>query len=265
MPSVDSSKDAITYEVYQGSFSDGAVRAYHSRLQFFLLFFIDRSSFINDADPLWEILLLMERRVARHSSAVSYAVVGYTTLYKFLSYPSSWRLRLSQILILPPFQRCGHGARLLQFVYEEAARRQFAEVNIEDPAPAFQFLRDLTDVQNARRRGLYQKQPGEMVEGPGGLCAAWDRRYAESVQAALRIPMRQVRRCYEIFKLAQTDVRQSRQYELYRQEVKRRLYCEREEQLCTSAKGMERKELLHRWYMELEQHYLQVIKKARIH
>ena len=95
VPSVDSSKDAVVYEIYKGSFSSPGMKAYHARLQFFLLFFIDRSSFINDSDLLWEVLLLMERRVARHSSAVSYAVVGYTTLYKFLSYPSDWRLRLS--------------------------------------------------------------------------------------------------------------------------------------------------------------------------
>ena len=137
VPSVDSAKDAVTYEIWKGSFSSAAVRAYHARLQFFLLLFIDRSSFINDSDGLWEILLLMERRVARASAAVSYAVVGYTTLYKFLCWPDAWRLRLSQIIILPPFQRCGHGARLLQYVYDEAALRRFAELNVEDPAPVF--------------------------------------------------------------------------------------------------------------------------------
>ena len=241
------------------------MRSYHARLQFFLLFFIDRSSFINDSDLIWEILILLERRVTRHSSAVSHAVVGYTTLYKFLSYPSSWRLRLSQILILPPYQRCGHGAKLLQFVYDEAARRNFREVNIEDPAPVFQFLRDLTDVTNCRKRGFYQKQASEMLEGPGSACAEWDVAYARGVREALRIPMTQVRRCYEIFKLSQTDVRQPRQLELYRMEVKRRLWKQMEEQLYTSACGEERKDMLHHLYLDLEQHYLQVIKKARIH
>ena len=129
----------------------------------------------------------------------------------------------------------------------------------------FQFLRDLTDVSNCRKRGLYQKQASEMLEGPGGLCAAWDAEYARSVQRALRIPLKQVRRCYEIFKLSQTDVRQSRQYDQYRLEVKRRLYVEREEALCTAASGEERKEMLHDMYAELEQHYLAVVRKARIH
>jgi hypothetical protein len=54
LPSVShtSAKEVITYEVYHGHFTDGTLRAYHARLQFFLLFFIDRSSFINDADPV---------------------------------------------------------------------------------------------------------------------------------------------------------------------------------------------------------------------
>ncbi len=70
-----------------------------------------------------------ERRPPRSgSSSPTYHIVGYTTLYKFLLYPSSWRLRISQIMILPPYQRVGHGQQLLQWVYGEAERREFAEV-----------------------------------------------------------------------------------------------------------------------------------------
>jgi hypothetical protein len=37
------------------------MRSFHERLQFFLLFYIDRSSFINDQDTIWEILLLVKK------------------------------------------------------------------------------------------------------------------------------------------------------------------------------------------------------------
>lgn len=147
IPSVDHSfKETISYEVYRGSFSDPLMRAYHARLQFFLLFFIDRSSYINDSDPVWEVILLFQKRVTvlpgagkgaaaagSNGTVTTYHVVGYTTLYKFLAYPSDWKMRLSQILILPPYQRSGHGQKLLQLVYAEAEKRGMIEVNIEDP------------------------------------------------------------------------------------------------------------------------------------
>ena len=38
-----------------------------------------------------------------------YSIVGYTTVYGFYAYPDKLRPRLSQLLILPQFQRKGHG------------------------------------------------------------------------------------------------------------------------------------------------------------
>lgn len=44
------------------------------------------------------------------------------------------KLRLSQILILPSYQRMGHGHQLLTCIFDEAERRKVVEVNVEDPA-----------------------------------------------------------------------------------------------------------------------------------
>lgn len=158
LPSVEENKkESISYEIYRGTFSDATLRAYHARLQFFLLFFIDRSSYINDSDLVWEVILLFQKRVCLAKQATTYHIVGYTTLYKFLHYPNDWKMRLSQILILPPYQRAGHGQRLLQFVYAEAERRKMIEVNIEDPSPVFQMLRDLTDIQLCKKHKFFEK------------------------------------------------------------------------------------------------------------
>jgi histone acetyltransferase 1 len=78
--------------------------------------------------------------------------------YTFLSYPDGWRLRLSQILVLPHYQRNGHGQYLLNTVYDECIRRNCIEINIEDPAPIFQLLRDLHDVLLCKKLGFFQKQ-----------------------------------------------------------------------------------------------------------
>jgi histone acetyltransferase 1 len=288
LPSVDhSGKDVITYEVRHGHFSDATLRAYHARIQFFLLFFIDRSSFINDADPVWELLLIFQKRVSppsRNNGALAaagptttYHCVGYTTLYKFLSYPDDWKMRLSQILILPPYQRAGHGQKLLQLVYSLAEQRRAIEVNIEDPSPVFQLLRDLTDVNLCRKHRFFEKQPAAAAAAADGEDGTpedpldhWDLSYARRVKACLRLTMGQVRRCYEIFKLAlQVNDRHnktSKAMTAYRLEVKARLFKQEQEVLSLySHKPEERKEKLAEMYNELEAHYLTVIKKARLH
>jgi len=268
VPSVEhTSKEQLSYEIYRGTFADPVVRDFHRRIQFFLLFFIDRSSFINDADTVWEILFLFQKRVVATRSGpahVSYHIVGYTTLYKFLAYPADWRMRLSQILILPPFQRQGHGQRLLQLVYDEAQRRNMIEVNIEDPSPVFQLLRDLTDVQMCRQNRCFERHPGSDIDP----LERWDPVRGNMIKRALRITLAQVRRCYEIFKLNSINDKNknSRAMTAYRLEVKRRIFHEEQEVLSLySNKPEERKEKLAEIYNELEQHYLMAIKKARLH
>ena len=40
--------------------------------------------------------------------------LGLTTMYNFWAYPDNTRLRLSQILVLPPYQEAGLGKHMLQ-------------------------------------------------------------------------------------------------------------------------------------------------------
>lgn len=60
-----------TYHVFKASLTDPEMRSFHERLQFFLLFFIDRSSFIDSTDPVWEVLLVCEKATNRSSQEVS--------------------------------------------------------------------------------------------------------------------------------------------------------------------------------------------------
>jgi GNAT superfamily N-acetyltransferase len=50
-----------------------------------------------------------------------YAVAGYATVYEYYAYPNNTRPRISQMLVLPPFQRIGLGAHLLDNIYRHYA------------------------------------------------------------------------------------------------------------------------------------------------
>lgn len=43
-----------------------------------------------------------------------YATVGYTTVYLYYAYPDNVRPRISQMLVLPPFQKIGIGTKLIE-------------------------------------------------------------------------------------------------------------------------------------------------------
>ena len=50
-----------------------------------------------------------------------YSIVGYLTVYQYYAYgreTNRVRPRISQMLILPPYQRQGLGSRLLETVYK---------------------------------------------------------------------------------------------------------------------------------------------------
>jgi histone acetyltransferase 1 len=85
------------------------------------------------------------------------------TLYHFTSHfrkplPGTV-LRICQVLLLPPYQRSGHGQRMLTIIHEWAdgtfnhslptdlAVNDIVEINVEDPAPAFIWLRNKVDYQ----------------------------------------------------------------------------------------------------------------------
>jgi GNAT superfamily N-acetyltransferase len=56
--------------------------------------------------------------------------VGFCSFYSFYSYPDSSRLRLSQILVLPPHQSKGIGRALLEAVHAVAVQRCVLDVTV---------------------------------------------------------------------------------------------------------------------------------------
>lgn len=104
----------------------------------------------------------------------SYTFVGYSTIFRFFYFqpptpPASprgeWELpagdldlaelpcrtRLSQFIILPPFQGKGVGARLYKTIFEHYHKHpQTHEFTVEDPNEAFDDLRDVCDLEFLR-------------------------------------------------------------------------------------------------------------------
>lgn len=107
------------YEVYKCQESTPRFRDYHERLQAWIMFYIDAASFIDIDDDSWRMFLMFEKEGGPGNE--TYSIVGYITIYQYYAYSreiNKTRPRISQMLVLPPYQRRGLGSQLLETVYK---------------------------------------------------------------------------------------------------------------------------------------------------
>ena len=172
------------YEIWYGNSADVAIQQLLRRLQILVPLFIEGGTAIDDAEwssGRWTVFLLYKKAPATDESVSPYTFMGYCTVYQYyplipkLPLPASGthrkaislpvnsdtsipfpdqslsdlpiRSRLSQFIVLPPFQGGGHGARFYSAVFAHyQADPQTLEITIEDPNEAFDDLRDLNDL-----------------------------------------------------------------------------------------------------------------------
>ncbi|XP_048730537.2 histone acetyltransferase type B catalytic subunit-like [Ostrea edulis] len=201
------------FEIYKTGIESPGFRAYHERLQTFTLFYIDAASFIDVDDERWRFFLLFEKYKCNGNPM--YAVAGYMTVYNYYAYPTKVRPRVSQVLVLPSFQKMGLCAEMLQTFYNDTySRKEVLDITVEDPSENFQRVRDYVDVKNCQ--GLSSFQSEKLLKG-----------FSEEMQKEacekFKLNKKQARRVYEILRLKVTDMGDKEQSKSYRLDMKRRL------------------------------------------
>lgn len=215
------------FEVYSGKITDPAVKQLLNRVQILVPFFVDGGTPIDLEDPdaeRWTLYFLYNKR------ASSYHFAGYCTLYKYypLQVPTEsesktptdtptfsldgdfdldtlpCRTRISQFIIIPPFQQKGLGSRLYSIIYQQYLKHgPTIELTVEDPNEAFDDMRDLADLAFLGKQPEFQalkidtsieipdegKAPNNIVDQ-----AAW-----ETCRKKFKIVPRQFARVLEMY------------------------------------------------------------------
>uniref|UniRef100_A0A8C7LD44 Histone acetyltransferase type B catalytic subunit n=1 Tax=Oncorhynchus kisutch TaxID=8019 RepID=A0A8C7LD44_ONCKI len=118
----------FTYQIHKVDVSCPGFRDYH-----------ERASFIDVDDDRWDFFLVR----CTDRDGLSFATVGYMTVYNYYVYPDKTRPRVSQMLILLPFQGEGHGAQLLEAVHRFYCNLpKVQDITAEDPSENYLKLRD---------------------------------------------------------------------------------------------------------------------------
>eukprot|EP00698_Gefionella_okellyi_P010946 TRINITY_DN2866_c0_g1_i2.p2 TRINITY_DN2866_c0_g1~~TRINITY_DN2866_c0_g1_i2.p2 ORF type:complete len:380 (+),score=87.71 TRINITY_DN2866_c0_g1_i2:72-1211(+) len=210
---------ALGDEVFEFYFADiDNTREYHERMQILVLFYIDGSSYIDSSDSRWKVFTVFRLHQGRRELA------AYCTVYPFYVYPDNLRYRISQILVLPRYRRRGIAGKLIRAIYRQSTQDpKCVEVVVEDPSDGFRKVRDITDLQMLREKGLLQNvRPGERL----------DATTVAKVKAALpHISKAQLRRCFEVLMLNNTSRADEESYKAFRLFVKQRLHKQYQEEL----------------------------------
>lgn len=273
-----------TFTIHIGSGNDDAIESYHMQVQRLSLMFIENASSIelkSNEGGEWHILYLF----LQHSDG-QYSFAGYMTLFSFFSPFKKPKpgivLRICQAIILPFYQRQGHGKKLMECVYDFAngkydvllernssLMKEIVEINVEDPCPAFVLLRDMVD---------YSKFVSKCEEGDSWISSEYLNEDcfqpltdADATSAACKAKMTktQIHIVYEISKLKSTLNLMSKEttaaediMKKFRLMVKKRLNRLHKEEIGACGDNTEDKQAyLSYLYQKAYEHYLYILNR----
>lgn len=184
----------------------------YSRLVPLVLLLVDGSNPIDALDPRWEIYLLVQEKKDTQDSLSR--LLGFAAVYRFHRYPESTRLRLGQILVMPPYQRKGYGRFLLEVLNRVAISEDVYDLTIEEPEDSLQHVRLCIDVERLLifdpiRQSLESVVSRLKQENPSKkryMCKYSPPLSAvEDVRKTLTINKKQFEQCWEILIYLQLD------------------------------------------------------------
>lgn len=198
---------------------DDSFHNWYSRLETFLVFYIDAASPIDKTDPNWLIYLLYEEH-CNQSTEKCFSPIGFVSVYLYYSYPEKKRARISQVLILPPHQRQGHGRRFIKTIYEDLINDgRIRDITAEDPSDEFVCLRDLVqfelvqqhlpEIFSKKSMGEHRQLTKETIDRARQIC---------------KLTKKETRRVHEISFLYSINQHDEEQFKSFRLLVKKRLF-----------------------------------------
>ncbi|CUS09871.1 unnamed protein product [Tuber aestivum] len=247
-----------TYEVWRSTIDDPYCRSILKNIQILITFYIEGGTAIDLEDEewtnkRWEVFFLYEK------SATNHTFIGYCTCYRYYLYnsksPDTSRIRISQFLILPPFQHQGHGKNLYNsLITHFLTITSIREITVEDPSEAFQSLRDIQDLHRlipALTQSNLTPQSFSNKSFPSA-----------DIRTPAKLPVRQFARVCEMFMLRGIEKGDEKSMKAFRLLVKARIYKQNKDVLAQLDR-LERIDKLHDTYLHVEDEYKGLLIAAR--
>lgn len=211
---VDNEGNERYFEIYHCDYKTPSFVKFFVRLETFVLWFVDAASYIDVDDPQWSYFVCYEKYKNR-DGVYQYAAAGYTTVYEYYAYPQNIRPRISQMLVLPPFQKLRIGTNFIETIYKYyQVQKSVVDITVEDPSEDFQRLRNFVDSRLCLHLDCFKK---DLVK------KGFSKDMIKEAREKLKINPKQCRKVYEIIRLYYTNIYDVEEYKVYRLDVKKRL------------------------------------------
>lgn len=200
---LDSSTHVEVVRLLAGKMATGQL---YSHLIPLTLLLVDGSSPIDVTDPHWELYLVIQKKTDQQGE-IQFRLIGFTAVYRFFHYPDDSRLRLSQILVLPPYQHKGYGRFLLEVLYDVAISENVFDFTVEEPLDHFQHVRTCVDtlrllrfdpIQNIVTKAVSLLKQGKLSKKTHCPRLLPPPSAIEDVRKSLKINKQQFLQCWEV-------------------------------------------------------------------
>ncbi|ODV92373.1 hypothetical protein CANCADRAFT_85895 [Tortispora caseinolytica NRRL Y-17796] len=254
------------------------------RLETLVPLFIEAGTVIDIHDKRWDVYLMYTPN--------SYAIIGFATVYECFYFDAQEsntvpieekssavesiiassvnmtmladdplnlsRKRISQFMILPPYQRSGNGRTLYTTIFDSLfSDRSVKEICVEDPSEAFDDMRDVSDlIRLGRPRGTYPSL------WESGFLDMVDPASIQSQSKIEKIVPRQFQRLVEMARLGNLNSKSKAEKKALRIAIKKRLFLHNKEAL----KDLERPDQLQRLdqaYDSVIEHYKEILNTVK--
>lgn len=266
-----SAKEKLTYEipgqeiarwgdgfaVYRIDLSTSAGVELLRRVQIMVLLYIEAGSYIDATDPLWEFYAVYRDGLGEEDDQEP-SLVGFVTAYNYWKYPGAssfdagtvtTRKKISQFVVLPPYQGRGVGREVYRALYREwHADPTVYEIVVEDPNEAFDDMRDKADL--ARLKTAIDWKSIDIDR----LNLEW----FEQFRISQKLERRQFSRLMEMILLSNYQTFKTLRYKDIRLFIKNRLYQKNREALMSLEKPV-RMDKLQTAYQALEADYYRIL------
>jgi histone acetyltransferase 1 len=194
----------------------------HDRhLQALLKFYIEGASFIL-VDGLWHYFLVY----------IDNKLAAYATTYEEYRKVPKAPVTISQVLVLPPYQRLGIGSELLRIMYACYLNdRKCTLITVEDPATDFQRMKDGLDTKLILQHGFFfsirqaLKKNGRRNFLQPELLKECTLDHIEigQIRNKLKLAKNNIQRCFEFVLICLLDPKDPNAHENYRRGILKRM------------------------------------------
>ncbi|KAK6341220.1 histone acetyltransferase 1 [Orbilia brochopaga] len=285
------------YQIYRANLSDPKARDLVHRTQILVLFFIEAGSIIDISEAWlqkrWDVFLLYEtlpndklsfvglctihkpwyfspeaeKASATHTNGETDGSIDKSTQFvdtikQGTSFSRSYRARISQFIILPPYQRQGHAKELYNSIITTyLPDSDVKEITVEDPSDRFEDLRDIADYYRLKKAGLVTPDIIETLLQRDAKARLW----VDTQRQVVKMPRRQFMRIvemlmYEIILCHDEEEERKEQLAKFAIYVKDRLYRHNKDILMQLERN-ERSDKLNETYDNVRDDYGRLLRK----